>query len=234
MCGRFIQSARAGDYARIFGATTDPGTDALPPRFNVAPSQPVLIVRETDPGRRTIAAVRWGLVPSWSRGPDARYSMINARAETVHRKPAYRGPFRYRRCLIPAEGFYEWRQSGSAKQPYCIRPEDSEAPLAFAGLWDLWTGPQGEELESCTIIVRAAEGPVAHVHDRMPVVLDEKAWDLWLDPSVQRAEAVLPVLDMRDARGLSVYAVSRRVNSPVNEGPDLMAPEDESGAASLS
>jgi putative SOS response-associated peptidase YedK len=159
--------------------------------------------------------------------------MINARAETVHRKPAYRGPFRYRRCLIPAEGFYEWRQRGSAKQPYCIRPGDSEAPLAFAGLWDLWTGPQGEELESCTIIVRAAEGPVATVHDRMPVVLDEEARDLWLDPSVQRPEAVLPVLDMRDHRELSVYPVSRRVNNPAHEGPDLMAPEDESGAAPL-
>lgn len=229
MCGRFIQSSRADRYARLFGTRPTPEPAAgLPPRYNVAPSQPVLIARETVPGRRELALVRWGLVPSWSKGIDSRYSMINARAETVHEKPAYRGPFRYRRCLVPAEGFYEWKADGRKKVPYCLFREDGEI-LAMAGLWDLWMGPNGEEMESCTIIVTAANGPAASVHERMPVILPPDRWGQWLDPIQQLAGPARTVLDAGNTPALSLHRVSTRVNSPANDGPDLAQAIDENG-----
>lgn len=223
MCGRFIQSSRAATYAEIFHAPAFPDAGEVPPRFNVAPSQPVLIVRETVRARREVAWVRWGLIPSWSKGPDKRFSMINARAETVQQKPAYRGPLRYRRCLVPTEGFYEWKAEGQVKQPYCIRRRD-QGILALAGLWDLWLGPDGGELESCTIIVTAANAAVAPVHERMPVILPPERWAEWLDPVRQDASAAAALLVPPDPAGLSVYPVSRRVNRPSNEGPELAEP----------
>jgi putative SOS response-associated peptidase YedK len=223
MCGRFIQSSRADDYAGVFAAdlVTDP--ERVPPRFNVAPSQPVLIARERSRGRRELAWVRWGLIPSWSKGPDSRFSMINARVETIHQKPAYRGPLRYRRCLIPTEGFYEWKAAGRLKQPYCIRQTDGGI-FALAGLWDLWLGPGGEEIESCTIIVTAANATVAPVHERMPVILPRQRWAEWLDPAQQQSAAAVALLEPFDPPVLTAYPVSRRVNSPSNDGPELAAP----------
>lgn len=225
MCGRFIQSSRAETYARVFDAASSVGSDRVPPRFNVAPSQPVLIVREPTLDRRELVWVCWGLVPSWSKGPDSRFSMINARAETVQQKPAYRGPLRYRRCLIPTEGFYEWKADGRAKQPYCIRRHD-HGVFALAGLWDLWLGPNGEELESCTIIVTEANTVVAPVHDRMPVILPPERWAEWLDPMQQKAAAATLLLAPCDPGMLTAYPVSVRVNRPSNEGPELAEPAD--------
>ena len=149
MCGRFAQCADADTLARQFELETVP---ALTPRYNVAPTQPVLAVRIGDSGRRELTALRWGLVPSWSKGPDNRYSMINARAETVAEKPAYRAAFARRRCLIPADAFYEWRAGAHGKVPHAIRREDG-APFAMAGLWEHWTGADGSEIASCTIMV---------------------------------------------------------------------------------
>ena len=154
--------------------------------------------------------------------------MINARAETVHEKPAYRGPFRYRRCLIPAEGFYEWKTEGRKKAPYCLFRQDGQI-LAMAGLWDLWMGPNGEEMESCTIIVTEAGGAAASVHDRMPVILTPDRWDQWLDPTQQLAGPAKSLLDSGNPPALSLHRVSTRVNSPANDGPDLVEAIDESG-----
>jgi putative SOS response-associated peptidase YedK len=229
VCGRFIQSSRAEKYAEIFNAGLPENGGRTPPRFNVAPSQPVLIARELSPGRRELAWARWGLIPSWSKGPDSRFSMINARVETIHQKPAYRGPLRYRRCLVPTEGFYEWKAEGRRKQPWCIRQADGGI-FALAGLWDLWLGPDGEELESCTIIVTAADARVAPIHDRMPVILPPERWAEWLDSAQQQAAAAVSLLLPSEPPALTVYPVSRRVNQPANEGPDLAAPVEETSS----
>ena len=155
MCGRFVQYSDPDIYASHFHAVTL--FDAKP-RYNLAPTQPVLVVRQSDETRELVS-LRWGLVPSWSKGPDNRYSMINARAETVDTKPAYRNAFKYRRCLIPAEGFYEWKKDGRGKTPFLIRRKNG-APFGMAGLWERWHGKDNETIESCTIIVTEANAPV--------------------------------------------------------------------------
>lgn len=166
-------------------------------------------------------ALRWGLIPHWSKGPDSRYSMINARAETVHEKPAYRSAFKHRRCLIPGDGFYEWQKTDNGKQPYLIRYRDGE-PFVMAGLWEHWQGPTGEIIESCTIIVTAANSVVEHVHDRMPVVLTAAGAKRWLDPALQHRESLQDLLQSPAPDGWSAYPVSRRVNSPQNNDPELL------------
>jgi putative SOS response-associated peptidase YedK len=193
---------------------------ALVPRYTVAPTQSVMACRERD-GRRELQPLRWGLVPHWSKGPDNRYSMINARAETVHEKPAYRGPFRSHRCLIPAEAFYEWKPMPGGKQPHAIRMKSRE-PFAFAGLWDGWTAPDGMKLETCTIIVTDANELLRPIHDRMPVILAPEAWDRWLDSGFGDFEQLRGMLAPYDAAQMEAYPVSRRVNSPQNEGSELL------------
>src|SRR5690606_7874863 len=148
--------------------------------YNVAPSQDVLVIG-LRLGARAAALHRWGLIPSWAKDPSIGYKMINARAETVHERPAYRGPFRSRRCLIPADGLYEWKREGKRKQPYRFLMKD-EKPFAFAGLWDEWRGPDGQTIRSCTIITTEPNELLATVHDRMPVILPPDAYDEWLDP----------------------------------------------------
>jgi putative SOS response-associated peptidase YedK len=221
MCGRFVQASPSRAYAELFGLA-DTELD-LPPRYNVAPSQAVLAAR-TEPNRKTrLVPLRWGLVPGWSKGPDARYSMINARAETVHEKPAYRAAFKYRRCLIPSEGFYEWRSEGGRKQPWFIHRRD-HLPFAMAGLWEHWQDPGGNELESCTILVTEANALIAPIHDRMPVILDPSDWAAWLDPLNQNPSALRPLLRSCPADEMEVYAVSSQVNRPGNEGASLIEP----------
>jgi putative SOS response-associated peptidase YedK len=196
-------------------------------RYNVAPSQGILVARIAPGGGRELARLRWGLVPSWSKGPDSRFSMINARAETVIRKPAYRAPFRYRRCLIPTEGFYEWKPEKKYKQPYYIRLRSRE-PFALAGLWDHWQDAEGNEIESCTIIVTEANALVRTVHDRMPVILPPKRWDAWLDPRNQETADLASHLVPYDAEAMEAVAVSRAVGNPKNEGRSLIEPIAES------
>ena len=220
MCGRFAQYADADTLARHFELATVP---ALTPHYNVAPTQPVLAVRIDDSGQRELTALRWGLVPSWSKGPDNRYSMINARAETVADKPAYRAAFARRRCLIPADAFYEWRAAADGKVPHAIRRDDG-APFALAGLWEHWMGPDGSEIASCTIIVTDANALLAPIHDRMPVILDAADYGAWLDPANEDKAALRLLLRPADPAGWTAYPVSRAVNSPRNDSPALLEP----------
>ncbi len=195
----------------------------MPPRYNLAPSQPIGVARAAPNGKRDLTYLRWGLVPSWSKGADARFSMINARAETVEQKPAYRGPFRYRRCLIPTEGFYEWRPEQGGKQPYLIRMRSGK-PFALAGLWDHWQDPNGSELETCSILVTDANPLIAPIHDRMPVILPPEVRDRWLDPHQQDTRALRSLLIAYDPSSLEVYPVSRAVNNTRNDDPSLIEP----------
>lgn len=192
------------------------------PRYNVAPSQPVGAIRTAEDGSREWVTLRWGLIPAWAAEPRTVYSTINARAETVAEKPTYRQAFRRRRCLIPADGFYEWRKLGARKQPYCIAPADGE-PVAFAGLWERWER-DGQTLESCTIVVTQANALVAPIHDRMPVILDPAAEARWLDPHVTDPAALCPLLVPCPPERLRLWPVGTAVNRPGTEGPDLITP----------
>ena len=177
MCGRYniITDAQAlVDYFDVLNEID------FSPRYNIAPSQDVPVVRQQDAGRE-LALLHWGLIPFWAKDEKLKYSMINARADTVHEKPAYREAFKKRRCLIPASGFYEWRKEKGRKQPYNIRLKDTDI-FAFAGLWEHWEGPEGEVIDSCSIIVTEANKLIEPIHDRMPVILSTKGYDTWLDP----------------------------------------------------
>jgi putative SOS response-associated peptidase YedK len=221
MCGRIIQHSPPSAYADLFGIEECLGE--TPPRYNLAPSQPMLVARTAPGGKPELTYLRWGLVPSWSKGPDSRFSLINARVETVAEKPAYRGPFRYRRCLIPTEGFYEWKPAQGGKQPYLIRMR-SGAPFALAGLWDHWQDPNGSELETCTIIVTEANSVITPIHDRMPVILPPEVWDTWLDPHQQDSRALRSLLVACDPEPMEAFPVSWAVNNTRNDEPSLIEP----------
>ena len=218
MCGRFIQATSGEILAARFELPAAPN---LPPRYNVAPSQPVGAIRAAEGGREW-ATLRWGLVPAWAPEPRAAYSTINARAETAAEKPTYRQAFRRRRCLIPADGFYEWQAVGKGKQPYCIAPTDGR-PFAFAGLWERWER-DGQVLESGTILVTQANALIASIHDRMPVILDPVDEARWLDSRLTDPAALRPLLVPCPPERLRLWPVSLAVNRPGAEGPDLMAP----------
>jgi putative SOS response-associated peptidase YedK len=223
MCGRFVQYSDPEIYARHFDTPT---LFDVEPRYNLAPTQPVLVVRKTKAGTRELVPLRWGLIPSWSKGPESGYSMINARAETVDSKPAYRTAFKHRRCLIPTEGFYEWKKEGRTKTPFLVRRKDGE-PFAMAGLWERWHGKDGETIESCTIIVTEANALVQELHDRMPVILAPEDYAAWLDPENKDAEGLRKMLRPAEPKAWALREVSRKVNSPKNDSPDLI----ESAAA---
>jgi putative SOS response-associated peptidase YedK len=228
MCGRFIQSSRISLYAEELGLPEGQYGD-LVARYNIAPTANVIVYRPQE-GVRGFTTIRWGLVPHWSKGPDHRYSMINARAETVAERPAYRGPFRSGRCVIPADGFYEWRQEDGGKQPYLIRRAD-QRPMLFAGLWDRWEGPDGP-VDSCTIIVTEANDLIRPIHDRMPAILAGADMQTWLDPQEGRPDALLATLQPFAAGEMEAYPVSRKVNRPDHDGPELVerleGPADDS------
>jgi putative SOS response-associated peptidase YedK len=234
MCGRFVQHADPEVYAGRYAAELDPaGLGDWRPSFNMTPTRPVLAMRarhdDAGKARRELTALRWGLIPSWSKGPDNRYSMINARAETVASKPAYRSAFRRRRCVIPAEGFYEWQAPASSpgkagvKQPYFIQRRDA-AVILLAGLWEVWRPADGEPVQSCTIIVTDANSAIAPIHDRMPVVIEPTAVDAWLDPGNPDTEALAAMLQPAPAGDWVLHPVSRRVNTPRNDDADLLRP----------
>lgn len=189
MCGRFTLRTPATGIAETLGLEPLP---LFEPRFNICPTQPVLVVRSGEAGRAW-GHLRWGLVPSWSRDPSGAAKLINARGETVADKPSFRAAFKRRRCLIPADGYYEWQKLPRGKQAFHIHLP-TEAPFAFAGLWETWHGEDGTELETCTIITTAANDPLRPIHDRMPVVLDPSDFDLWLDPAQQDRAQLEPLL----------------------------------------
>ena len=190
------------------------------PRFNIAPTQSVLAIRQTDEGRLA-SAMRWGLIPSWSKEPRTKFPLINARAETVATQPSFRSSFKRKRCLVPATGFYEWTGPKGGKQPHHITVGDGE-PFAFAGLWDSWH----DELESCTILTCEANALMAPLHDRMPVILPRDAWDLWLDPESPR-ELLESLSKPLDPHVMQEVAVNRVVNKVGNETPDCIRPVDD-------
>ena len=218
MCGRFTIRSSPQKVAEVFGLSELP---LFEPRYNVAPTQQVPAVRLQD-DRRQLGFLRWGLIPGWADDPKIGSRMINACADTVAEKPSYRQPLAQRRCLIVADGFYEWRSVDGKKQPYFIRLRD-ERPFGFAGLWERWS--RGEQpIESCTIVTTEANAALAGLHDRMPVILDPRDFDLWLDPAVQEAERLTPLLRPYAGDDLRVSPVSTRVNSPTHEGPQCLAP----------
>lgn len=220
MCGRYVLKATLPDIARMLGMDVDL---ALEPRYNIAPTTEVLACRMETPGEKALARLRWGLVPHWAKQAEGGYRMINARAETVAGKPAFRGPFRKRRCLIPADGYYEWKSVDGRKQPYYFSMKD-QRPFCFAGLWDRWRPAEGEPLETCTIITTGANALGAPVHPRMPVILPPDAYDPWLDPRLERAEDVLPLLAPFPADAMTVYPVSTLVNNARVDEPRCITP----------
>jgi len=202
----------------------------FPARYNIAPTQPVPIVRIFE-GQREFALVRWGLIPSWVKDPRGFSLLFNARGESAAEKPAFRNAMKRRRCLFPADGFYEWKQDGKTKQPYFVRLKGG-GPMAFAGLWESWMGPNGEEVETAAIVTTAASRSIAHIHDRMPVIVAPEAFDFWLDPNVDAAMAAAVIAPAPDGL-LESYPVSNAVNRTANDTPDLLEPlrEDEMGEA---
>jgi putative SOS response-associated peptidase YedK len=219
MCGRYSLTTPAEAMRQLFRLTGPPPN--FPPRYNIAPSQDAPVVRATQDGGRELALLRWGLVPSWSQGPDAKFSMINARAETVAAKPAYRGAFKSRRCLVPADGFFEWHAEKPGKQPYFIGLKNGGL-FAFAGLWELWE-KSTPAIQSFTIIVTQANAHLSQIHDRMPVILDPADYGAWLDPATDTdgAQALLrPIAPDK----MAFRKVSTRVNSQQNDDPECLAP----------
>ena len=235
MCGRFNLRTPASQLAAFFDIVFDPPLQtSLAPRFNIAPSQPVLVVRRAAAADRTPGALgNWGLVPSWAKDPSIGNRMINARGETVAEKPSFRSAFRHRRCLVPASGFYEWQKmTGSRKQPWHIhRPDD--APLAFAGIWEHWEAEDGSVLQTCAIITTDANSQMAPIHHRMPVILDPDVWDIWLDPALEKPSDVLPLLGPCTDEHIEAYPVSRYVNSPRNDDAKCIEPDEAEESQSL-
>jgi putative SOS response-associated peptidase YedK len=224
MCGRFTLSSRPAAVAEQFAL---PGLfDALPPlepRYNIAPSQPVAAVRAGDEGARELVALRWGLVPSWSK--DSKAGFINARSETAADKPAFRAPFRKRRCLVLADGWFEWQQQGPGqkKQPWYFRRADGQ-PFAFAGLWDCWHGgDDGAALETCALLTTSANDLMRPVHDRMPVILDRADFGPWLDPKAPPDE-LRQLLRPWEATTLTAFRVGTVVNNPRHDSPACVEP----------
>lgn len=220
MCGRFTLTASGDDLAALFEIEAVPN---LEPRYNIAPTQPVAVVRLDPEGRRRVfTLMRWGLIPSWAKDIGIGNRLINARAETLTEKPAFRTAFRRRRCLIPADGFYEWqKQTAGRKQPYFIGLPNRR-PFAFAGLWEHWEGADGSVLDSCTIITTEANERVRALHDRMPVILDRGDFGDWLDPATP-LDRLLHLLRPYPFEML-IYPVSTLVNAPENDRPECIVP----------
>jgi len=220
MCGRFTLKTSRAVIAELLGVRKMPELEA---RYNIAPSQPVLAVRlEPESGEREGALLKWGLIPSWAKEPGIGNSLANARAETVAEKPAFRSAFKKRRCLVAADGFYEWGKGDGGKIPYYFQLKDGN-PFAFAGLWERWE--KGEApVESCTLITTEANGVVGKIHDRMPVIVMPENFNSWLDPQEQRPDRVKELLRPLADDLMVSHAVSKLVNNPRNERPECVRP----------
>jgi putative SOS response-associated peptidase YedK len=220
MCGRYTLISAPEAIRALFRYAEQPN---FPPRFNVAPTQPIPIVRLMD-GKRQFALMRWGLLPSWVKDPRIFSLLINARGESVCDKPAFRNAMKRRRCLIPADGFYEWKAiGGGRKQPFYVRAKSGQ-PLAFAGLWETWEGPNGEELDTATIITTRTNRALAPHFDRMPVIVPPEAFDLWLDGATVDAKTAEAIIQPAPDDLLEAYPVSTTVNRTANDNPKLVEP----------
>ncbi len=221
MCGRFTLRTPAKAIATLFDLEDVP---ELRPRYNIAPSQPIAAVRQDRWRQREFAMLHWGLIPFWADDPKIGYRTINARAETVATKPSFRAAFKKRRCLVIADGYFEWKKRDGKKQPYFFHLND-DRPFAFAGLWERWEG-DGEEIESCTILVTEANARQKAIHDRMPVILSPQDYDAWLDPDVD-GKRVEPLLRPYSHDDLETYRVSTTVNKPQNDVEECVQPAGE-------
>jgi putative SOS response-associated peptidase YedK len=223
VCGRFVLMTVGRDIADHFQLSEEP---ELEPRYNIAPTQIVAVVRlGTERVCRELRLVKWGLIPFWAKEASLGARFINARAESAAGKPAFKAAFKHRRCLVPADGFYEWKKLEGKRQPYFFSSADKK-PLAFAGLWDRWKGPEGEVIESCTILTTDSNELVQPIHDRMPLILKVEDYDLWLDPTVQKPEALQHLLKPYPSEDMTGHPVGPKVNKAVNEGPDCIEPVD--------
>lgn len=221
VCGRYSLTSSAEEVAEHFGLEQLP---PVLPRYNIAPSQPIATIRSNLRGEQEFAFALWGLIPIWSKTLDDKGPRpINARSETIAEKKMFKGILRHRRCLIPADGFYEWKKEGKVKHPYHIHFKDRR-PFAFAGLWSLWSGPNGEELESCTIMTTAANKTMREVHERMPVILARESYGDWLDSQRQSTSEAAKILQNIEREPLVLTEVSSLVNNPRNDVEGCLTP----------
>jgi len=222
MCGLYKLSRRKQVVEEYFDSVPD--EPDWSPRFNIAPTQPIPVVRQNpkEPIREP-SLMHWGLFPSWAEDASGAARMINARSETAATLPAFRDAMKSRRCLVPADGFYEWMRTGKAKQPYCFEVNEGEL-FAFAGLWDRWKDPSGNWVKTCSILTTTPNAVTAAVHDRMPVILDPDGYDLWLDPGMTNVTEASELLQPYDARLMRCCPVSIRINNVVNDDADCSAP----------
>jgi len=219
MCGRYTLTVSASVLGEVFEADV---RIEHSPRYNIAPTQTVPIVRLDESGQRRVDGARWGLVPHWAKDPSIGNRMINARSETAADKPAFRSAIRRRRCLIPADGFFEWQRVAGGKQPYHIRFRDRRV-TAFAGLWERWrASDDAPTLDSCTILTTSPTATVARIHDRMPVILSPDAWPVWMSRDELPRQTLQGIFTAGPDDALEAVAVSTRVNSPFNDDPDVL------------
>jgi putative SOS response-associated peptidase YedK len=227
MCGRFTLTDPDQDLAAQFNLPEIPD---MQPRYNIAPTQPVAAVRVAPDAAspdaapvRELALLHWGLIPFWAKDPKIGSRMINARSETVAEKPAFRAAFRRRRCLVVADGFYEWQKLERGKQPFYVRLRNGQ-PFAFAGLWEQWKRPDDHVIESCTLLTTQPNNLIRPVHNRMPVILHPSDYDLWLDPEVQQADHLQPLLRAYPPEEMEAYPISRFVNHPDHDDARCIEP----------
>jgi len=222
MCGRYRLSRRKQLIEEYFASVS--GEEEWSPRYNIAPTQPVPVIRQNlkEPVRE-LSLVRWGLISFWAKDSSAASQMINARSETASTKPRFRDALKSRRCLIPADGFYEWQRTVKAKQPYCFEVNEGEL-FAFAGIWDRWRDASGKTIETCSILTTTPNAVTSVVHDRMPVILDPDSYDLWLDPGMTNVSAASELLNPYDARLMRCYPISTRINRVANDDEACSAP----------
>lgn len=219
MCGRYTQTKSGEAIARTFNLSAKPDPQ---PRYNIAPTQTVGAIAQPNESRE-YRQFQWGLVPSWAKDPSIGSRMINARAETAAEKPSFRAPFKRRRCLVLADGFYEWQKTGKQKQPYYIQVGEHDL-FGFAGLWEKWESGDGSYLETCTILTTEPNDLMQPVHNRMPVIIHPEDYDLWLDPDIQDGRHVQHLLRPYDEAAMALHPVSKTVNSPRNETPECIEP----------
>jgi len=224
MCGRFTLTVNPDELEKTFSEYTFPSKFA--PRFNIAPTQPVLAIPNDDKHEADFFV--WGLIPMWAKDPAIGNRLINARGETLAEKPAFRGSLKYKRCLILADGFYEWKGAPGrkTKTPFFIHMKDRK-PFAFAGLWDSWNSPDGSLIKSCTIITTEPNDLTAIIHNRMPVILHPRDYAKWLDPAPQTPEHLKPLIKPFPAEEMNAFPVSTLVNTPANDSPELIVPSNK-------
>jgi len=225
MCGRYLITTAPEALRKLFRYAEQPN---FPARYNVAPTQPVPIVRMWE-GARQFALVRWGFLPAWVKDPKNFSLLFNARGDTALEKPAFRNAMVRRRCLFPADGFYEWKADGKTRRPFAVLPKKG-GPVAFAGLWETWMGPNGEEVETAAILTTDANHTLRHIHSRMPAVIPPDAFDLWLDCRSVEASVAAAMLVPAQEELFEAYEIGPAVNRAANDTPDLLLPADPNAA----